>query len=158
MSTLQVNTIQTNTPAGVLAVRDSNNALTSIQPSALRGTAVLTAPVFQDSAGTQIGTLARAWVNFSAGTGSPVIRSSFNVSSITDGGVGNFTINFTTAMPDADYCVLSVANEGSSVTTRESQFGTQTTSNVQMLTRSFASGVNAGALTDFFQNHLAVFR
>lgn len=136
-----------------------NTAITgTTQSTAYRSTAAATAPVFQDSAGIQIGTLARAWVNFSAGGGTPSIRASFNVSSITDGGVGTFTINFTAAMEDANYCVLSVANEGSSVTTRESQFGTQTTSSVQMLTRSFASGVNAGALTDFTQNHLAVFR
>lgn len=102
--------------------------------------------------------LCKAWVNFSAGTGTPTVRASYNVSSITDGGVGNFTINFTTAMIDTNYCVLSVANEGGSVTIRESQFGTQTTSNVQMLTRQFSSGVNAGALADFFQNHLAVYR
>jgi hypothetical protein len=114
--------------------------------------------IFQNSSGTEIGTLCRAWVNFSVGTGTPTIRASFNVSSITDGGVGNFTINFTTAMVDVNYCVLSVANEGSSVTIRESQFGTQNTSNVQVLTRQFSAGVNSGALADFFQNHLAIFR
>ena len=46
----------------------------------------------------------RAWVNFD-GTGTPTIRASGNVSSITDGGVGTYTINFTTAMPDANYSV-----------------------------------------------------
>jgi hypothetical protein len=45
---------------------------------------------------------ARAWVNFN-GTGTVAIRKSFNVSSITDNGVGNYNINFATAMPDADY-------------------------------------------------------
>jgi hypothetical protein len=44
----------------------------------------------------------RAWVNFN-GTGTPAIRASGNVSSLTDNGVGNYTINFTTAMPDANY-------------------------------------------------------
>lgn len=44
----------------------------------------------------------RAWVNFN-GTGTVAIRGSGNVSSITDGGVGIYTINFTTAMPDANY-------------------------------------------------------
>jgi hypothetical protein len=61
-----------------------------------------TPPTIQDSAGTQIGTFCRAWVNFN-GTGTVAIRSSFNVSSITDGGVGIYTVNFTTAMPDANY-------------------------------------------------------
>jgi hypothetical protein len=44
----------------------------------------------------------RAWVNFN-GTGTVAIRASGNVSSITDNGTGNYTVNFTTAMPDANY-------------------------------------------------------
>ena len=44
----------------------------------------------------------RAWVNFN-GTGTVAIRASGNVTSITDNGTGNYTINFTTAMPDANY-------------------------------------------------------
>ena len=54
----------------------------------------------------------RAWVNFN-GTGTPSIRASGNVSSITDHGAGDYTVNFTTAMPDAKYCV-NVSTERSS--------------------------------------------
>jgi len=46
----------------------------------------------------------RAWVNFN-GTGTVAIRASGNVSSITDNGTGNYTVNFTTAMPDSNYSV-----------------------------------------------------
>ena len=46
----------------------------------------------------------RAWVNFN-GTGTVAIRASGNVSSITDNGTGDYTANFTTAMPDASYSV-----------------------------------------------------
>lgn len=46
---------------------------------------------------------ARAWVNFN-GTGTVAIRASGNVSSITDNGTGDYTVNFTNAMPDANYC------------------------------------------------------
>ena len=46
----------------------------------------------------------RAWVNFN-GTGTVAIRGSGNVSSITDNGTGDYTVNFTTAMPDANYYV-----------------------------------------------------
>jgi hypothetical protein len=46
----------------------------------------------------------RAWVNFD-GTGTVAIRASGNVSSITDGGTGIYTVNFTTAMPNANYSV-----------------------------------------------------
>jgi hypothetical protein len=51
----------------------------------------------------------RAWVNFN-GTGTVAIRASGNVSSITDNGVGDYTVNFTTAMPDANYAVMSLSN------------------------------------------------
>ena len=53
----------------------------------------------------------RAWVNFN-GTGTVAIRASGNVSSITDNGTGDYTINFTTAMPDANYSVagLTIGN------------------------------------------------
>jgi hypothetical protein len=46
----------------------------------------------------------RAWVNFN-GTGTPAIRASGNVTSITDNGTGDYTVNFTTAMSDANYSV-----------------------------------------------------
>jgi hypothetical protein len=47
----------------------------------------------------------RAWVNFN-GTGTVAIRASGNVTSITDNGTGNYTVNFTTAMPDANYAAI----------------------------------------------------
>ena len=50
-----------------------------------------TPPTIQDSAGTQIGTFCRAWVNFN-GTGTVAIRASFNVTSITDNGTGDYTL------------------------------------------------------------------
>jgi len=53
---------------------------------------------------------ARAWVNFN-GTGTVAIRASGNVSSITDNGTGDYTVNFTTAMPDANYSVGGTAGE-----------------------------------------------
>jgi hypothetical protein len=73
---------------------------------------------FQNASGTNNGTLCRAWVNFD-GTGTPAIRDSFNVSSITDNGTGDYTVNFTTAMVDANYCALTQASEhgGSTLTT-----------------------------------------
>lgn len=50
----------------------------------------------------------RAWVNFN-GTGTVAIRASGNVSSITDNGTGDYTVNFTTAMPDANYALSATA-------------------------------------------------
>jgi hypothetical protein len=54
----------------------------------------------------------RAWVNFN-GTGTVAIRASGNVSSITDNGVGDYTLNFNTAMPDASYSVGGYCMAGS---------------------------------------------
>ena len=51
----------------------------------------------------------RAWVNFN-GTGTVAIRASGNVYSITDNGTGNYTVNLTTAMPDASYAAATQAN------------------------------------------------
>ena len=53
----------------------------------------------------------RAWVNFN-GTGTVAILGSGNVSSITDNGVGDYTVNFTTAMQDANYSVVCTGNAG----------------------------------------------
>lgn len=53
----------------------------------------------------------RAWVNFQ-GDGTVAIRGSGNVSSITDNGLGDYTVNFTTAMPDVNYAAtLAYSNE-----------------------------------------------
>lgn len=51
-----------------------------------------------------------AWANFN-GTGAISIRASANVSSITDGGNGAYTVNFTTPMPDANFAVFSTASD-----------------------------------------------
>jgi hypothetical protein len=53
--------------------------------------------------------MARAWVNFN-GQGTVAIRASGNVSSITDNGVGDYTVNFTAAMPDANYAAVGMGN------------------------------------------------
>ena len=57
----------------------------------------------------------RAWVNFN-GTGTVAIRASGNVSSITDNGTGNYTVNFTTAMPDANYAAATQGNIANNAT------------------------------------------
>ena len=62
---------------------------------------------FPDSTSMQTGQQAcKAWVNFN-GTGTVAIRESYNVSSITDNGTGTYTVNFTTAMPDKNYSIVS---------------------------------------------------
>lgn len=57
--------------------------------------------------------LAKAWVKFTAGGGTPTIADSFNVSSITDDGVGDHTVNFTVAFDSANYTYAGFANRPS---------------------------------------------
>jgi hypothetical protein len=59
----------------------------------------------------------RAWVNFN-GTGTVAIRASGNVTSITDNNTGDYTVNFTTALTDANYSVsgFSIALDSSNAT------------------------------------------
>lgn len=70
-------------------------------------------PAFQNTNGTQIGTLCRAWVNFNGTTSPGTINASFNVSSVTKNGTGDYTVNFTTAMPDANYSYCGSHSSGS---------------------------------------------
>ena len=51
---------------------------------------------------------AKAWVNFN-GSGTVAIRASHNVTSITDNGTGDYTVNFESAMEDANYVITSIS-------------------------------------------------
>ena len=87
-------------------------------------------PVFQNTSGTEMGTLCRAWVNFN-GEGTVAIRDSFNVSSITDVNTGTYTANFATAFSDNDYAaVISGGHETNSSSPRgfETVYNYQTSS------------------------------
>jgi hypothetical protein len=86
----------------------------------------------------------RAWVNFN-GTGTVAIRASGNVSSITDGGTGLYTVNFTTAMVDANYSAVAATGQAgaAAATQQQPSVYTYTTSAVsvsstQGSTRSFS--------------------
>ena len=84
---------------------DSSGQITLAAP-AVSGTTTLTLPATTGTvlADTTVG-VCRAWVNFN-GTGTPAIRGSFNVTSITDNGTGDYTVNFTTAMTDTNYSAV----------------------------------------------------
>ena len=89
---------------------------------------------------------ARAWVNFDGTTSPGTIRGSQNVSSITRNSTGNYTVNFTTNMPDANYCALITAkNSGVTESEAPSSFGAYTTSGFTfVVTRSGTGAVNVG--------------
>jgi hypothetical protein len=73
--------------------------------STIKATTLSTQSNATVSIDTVVNGTAKAWVNFN-GTGTVAIRASFNVASITDNGVGIYAVNFTTAMPDANYSGL----------------------------------------------------
>jgi hypothetical protein len=88
--------------------------------AAVEGSATKHIVVDSDGTGAEEGDLkeknnriAKAWVNFD-GTGTVAIRSSYNVSSITDDGTGRYDVNFSTAMTDNDYSVVSDGRHGTS--------------------------------------------
>jgi hypothetical protein len=95
---------------------------------------------------------ARAWVNFDGTTTVPTIRASGNVSSVTRNGTGDYTVNFATAMPDANYCVdLTSGDIGA--TNRFQSPSTYATNNVRVFTYNVSN-----ANTDHSFVHVAIFR
>ena len=60
-------------------------------------------------------TTCKAWVNFN-GIGTVAIRDSYNVSSITDNGTGDYTVNFSNNMANANYAAVASGNENDSGT------------------------------------------
>ena len=79
----------------------------------------------QDTAGSNSSTSAeiysgraKAWVNFN-GTGTVGIRDDFNVNTIGDNGLGDYTVNFSTALPDSDYVwALNERNDDNNASTQ----------------------------------------
>ena len=136
-------TVKTNPSGAFVGTTDTqtltNKTLTtptidSAQVNTISGTA----PLF----------MARAWVNFN-GTGTVAIRASGNVTSITDNGVADYTVNFTTAMTDANYAVTAALSNLTTNTadSRSNQIFNLATSSVQIFTTA-----------DTALNYIAIFR
>lgn len=101
----------------------------------------------------------RAWVNFN-GTGTPAIRASGNVSSITDNGTGDYTINFTNAMPDINYSASLAFSRDPDMTTANIATNNNTGGNVAPTTSALRIAIfrygSGGA--DVTYINLAIFR
>ena len=94
-----------------LKTTGGNDGITNFQQNGTTQATITAAGLFQFNSG--YGSVAtaygcRAWVNFN-GTGTVAIRASGNVTSITDNGTGDYTVNFTTALADANYSVAGIA-------------------------------------------------
>jgi hypothetical protein len=142
----------TDTVAGIAATQTlTNKTLTSPTlttpniDSAQFATVTGTAPIYP----------CRAWVNFN-GTGTPAIRASGNVSSITDNGTGDYTLNFTTAMPDVNYVGLVTA--GDYGTNARSAGGNTNATRLTGSYRILTSNASQSVLTDCDTVYVAIFR
>jgi hypothetical protein len=97
------------------------------------GNVTLGSSVLATPTGSAPSYLCRAWVNFN-GTGTPAIRASGNVSSLTDNGVGDYNINYTTSMPDGKYSVAgsSTSSGGGVYIVSTDHVGDYPTTNVRI--------------------------
>ena len=101
------------------------------------------------------GTTCKAWVNFN-GTGTVAIRASYNVSSITDNAVGNYTVNFTNAMVDANFvCEVSAYDVTGGATAIKVQPYRTASASTQPISATNAAGTT---FLDLDQIHVAIFR
>jgi uncharacterized protein (AIM24 family) len=95
----------------------------------------------------------RAWVNFN-GTGTVAIRASGNVSSITDNGTGDYTVNFTAAMPDVNYAISGGGRSPGLQSGAALQFDVYNAANIRFYTR----GTTTGPEVDLSIITVAIFR
>ena len=110
----------------------------------------------QTTSGVEVYTC-KAWVNFN-GTGTVAIRASGNVSSITDRGVGQYTVNLTTALPDTNGCAVAgfTQNPSGTYTNYESTSLTSTSScDVDV---GIVTGSSSIAIRDSATVQVAIFR
>jgi len=96
------------TTADILTVDASGNVTTTLANGTVKFSQLSTSATEADNVAKRT---AKAWVNFN-GTGTVAIRGSLNVSSITDRGTGNYTVNFTVAMSDVNYSALLSSSVG----------------------------------------------
>lgn len=118
-------------------------------------------PTIQNTSGTEIGKLCRAWVNFNGSTA--VIQTSFNVSSVTRNGTGDYTVNFSNSFPDANYtaiasagtpgtafCLISINTSGGT--------GTEVAPTASACRFNTGYSVSSGNVVDPKYTYFAVFR
>lgn len=116
-------------------------------PSTIRG---------NDNFDSAYGAALKALVNFD-GTG-PTIASSINVGSITDNGVGDYTINFTSALSDANFVATEMANWQTNARPGFCRFNSATSGTLSIKTGVHSSDTNTGIASDLTDIMIAVFR
>jgi hypothetical protein len=156
-TSLTLNSVAVTTISGTQTL--TNKTLTSpviTTPTISQiNSASTTAPtIFANSSGTQIGTLCRAWVSFNGASGaSPVIRASFNVSSVSRTGTGTYTVTLTNAMTDVNYAPIATGTISTGGGARWVGSYPSSTSSILVESDDYT-----GSPTDLVLGYLAVFR
>jgi hypothetical protein len=140
----------------VVGVAQSFNGSANIViPSTISNDAVTSAKIINGAVtvgklgATEQTRIAKAWVNFNGTTSPGTILSSFNVSSVTKNGTGDYTVNFASALADANYASLITVNAADRNITRTI---TQTSSTIR-----FTVGDVTGVPVDPTQSSLSIF-
>jgi len=100
MSLTKITSTVINTLSSFFSINSSTGAITTNVPD-LIGSNTTLYPSFA----------CRAWVNFNGVPSTPTIRASGNVLSVTKTADGDYTVNFITPMPDANYCIFSTGHQ-----------------------------------------------
>lgn len=144
--TLTISAPDTSTDR-TLTLPDSTGTIATAESTLTQFSASGSAPVYA----------CRAWVNFN-GTGTVAIRASGNVSSITDNGTGDYTVNFTTAMPDVDYCVNGTCSGSDTPSNNVASLNTKLTGGLTTTGCRVYSTNNSSAAADRDFMAVAIFR
>jgi hypothetical protein len=100
---------------------------------------------------------AKAWVNFN-GVTTVSIRASYNVSSVVRNAVGDYTINLTTALADANYVVAIATGLASNATGADIGNATAMTAPTSSVLRIGTRNSSTGANMDMTYAHVSFFR
>ena len=96
-------------PAGtVVGTTDTQTLTNKTLTSPTMTTPVINSATVSTVTGTAPIFMCRAWANFN-GVTTVTIAGSGNIASIVRNSVGNYTVTFTTAMPDVNYSVIGSA-------------------------------------------------
>jgi hypothetical protein len=117
------------------------------------GNVTLGSSVLATPSGSAPSYTCRAWVNFNGTTSPGTIRASGNVSSVTKSGTGDYTVNFTTAMPDVNYAFNATGEAGSGAGNKGPYQATSSASGARMFVYNAT-----GSLVDSSVLSVSVFR
>ena len=151
-------TLNASTSSGLVQTADTSGVLT-LQSNGTDALSVSSSNLQFNSGYGSVATAygCRAWVNFN-GTGTVAIRASGNVTSITDNGTGDYTVNFTTAMPDVNYAATHMVAQSNAESAGAGNvdwmiYYSQTTSALRV-----TAGNGSASSADQFYVGIAIFR